>query len=328
MNAGPPLLEIDRLSIDAVSAGRQVRLVDEVSLNLQAGQVLGLVGESGCGKSLLSYSILRLLEPGLRIAGGNIRLEGKSLTDLSERKIRAIRGNEISMIFQEPLTALNPVFTVGDQVAEVFRTHRGMSKAEARRKAVDALAEVGVPSPEIRVTQYPADLSGGMRQRVMIAMALACRPKVLIADEPTTALDATIQAQILELMRGLQRNFGTAIIFISHDLGVVAEVADRVAVLYCGRVVEEAPVAELFQNPRHPYTRGLMRAVPQPDAEVMPAILHEIKGNVPRPGHLPGGCRFHPRCPIARDICTTSDPQRIKVGADHHVACWEATDAH
>lgn len=324
---GAPLLEIDRLSIDAIADGGAVRLVDGVSLDLKAGEVLGLVGESGCGKSLLSYSILRLLAPGLHVAGGDIRLDGQSLQALSDREIRAMRGNEISMIFQEPLTALNPVFTIGDQVAEVFRIHQGASKAEARRRAIAALTDVGVPSPEVRVTQYPSDLSGGMRQRVMIAMALACRPKVLIADEPTTALDVTIQAQILELMRGLQKNFGTAIIFISHDLGVVAEVADRIAVLYCGRVVEEAPVAELFGNPRHPYTRGLMRAVPQPDADAMPAVLHEIRGNVPRPGHLPGGCRFHPRCPVARDVCRVSDPQRVTIGADHHVACWEAQNA-
>lgn len=327
MEAAPPLLEIDGLSIDAMLADGPVCLVDGVTLGLRAGEVLGLVGESGCGKSLLSYSILRLLAPGLRISGGDIRLEGRSLATLPERKIRAMRGNEISMIFQEPMTALNPVFTIGDQVAEVFRTHQRLSRPQARAKAVEALAAVGVPSPEIRVGQYPADLSGGMRQRVMIAMALACRPKILIADEPTTALDTTIQAQILELMRGLQRNFGTSIVFISHDLGVVAEVADHVAVLYCGRVVEEAPVAELFRNPRHPYTRGLMGAVPQPDAEDMPDVLHEIKGNVPRPGHLPGGCRFHPRCPVARDICRISDPPRVAVGAQHHVACWEAADA-
>lgn len=328
MVSAPPLLEIEHLSIDTVTRDGNIRLVDGISLSLNASEVLGVVGESGCGKSLLSYSILRLLEPGLQISGGDIRYEGQSLPALSKKKIQDMRGNEISMIFQEPLTALNPVFTIGDQVAEVFRVHQGLSKAEAYQRAIKALADVGVPSPEIRVTQYPSHLSGGMRQRVMIAMALACRPKILIADEPTTALDVTIQAQILELINGLKENFGTAIIFISHDLGVVAEVADRIAVLYCGSIVEEASVTELFENPRHPYTRGLMRAVPQPDADFMPETLHEIKGNVPRPGHLPNGCRFHPRCTSARDICRIEAPQRVTINQNHHVVCWEATDAN
>ena len=299
-------------------------VVDGVSISLGASETLGIVGESGCGKSILSLSILGLLPGGARITEGSIRLEGQELTTLSARELRALRGDRISMVFQEPMTALNPVLSIGSQLAEVFRAHRGVSRQEARKLAVEALRAVGVASPETRVRNYPAQLSGGMRQRVMIAMALACRPKILIADEPTTALDVTIQAQILELMRNLRREFETSILFISHDLGVIAEVSDRVAVLYAGIVVEEAPTAELFSNPRHPYTRGLLAALPQPDTETLPDVLFEIPGTVPPPDDRPSGCRFHPRCSVAREICRRETPPTAMIGPNHRIACWEA----
>lgn len=319
-----PLMEIDNLVVEFGRAGSVRRVVDGVSLQLAAGETLGIVGESGCGKSILSLSVLGLLPSGARVAGGEIRLAGESLTGLSEGSLRQIRGNEISMVFQEPMTALNPVITIGEQIAEVFRTHQNAPRKAARLLAVEALRAVGVGSPETRVRNYPAQLSGGMRQRVMIAMALACRPKVLIADEPTTALDVTIQAQILELFRELRQEFNTSVLFISHDLGVIAEVADRVAVLYCGVVVEEALTADLFDNPRHPYSRGLLAALPQPDAEEVPEQLFEITGTVPAPDALPDGCRFNPRCPLATDRCRDEAPPFLTVGPGHRVACWEA----
>ncbi|MBU2486227.1 MAG: ABC transporter ATP-binding protein [Alphaproteobacteria bacterium] len=319
-----PLLEIDNLVVEFGRVGSVRRVVDGVSLQLAAGETLGIVGESGCGKSILSLSVLGLLPSGARVAGGQIRLAGESLTGLSERSLRQIRGNEISMVFQEPMTALNPVIAIGEQIAEVFRTHQNAPRKAARLLAVEALRAVGVGSPETRVRNYPAQLSGGMRQRVMIAMALACRPKVLIADEPTTALDVTIQAQILELFRELRQEFNTSVLFISHDLGVIAEVADRVAVLYCGVVVEEALTADLFDNPRHPYSRGLLAALPQPDAEEVPEQLFEITGTVPAPDALPDGCRFNPRCPLATDRCRSEAPPFLTVGPAHRVACWEA----
>lgn len=320
----PPLMEIDNLVVTFGDASSGVRIVDGVSLKLGVAETLGIVGESGCGKSILSLSILQLLPRGATISGGTIRLAGRELTKLSDRDIRDLRGNEISMVFQEPMTALNPVLTIGAQLAEVFRVHQSASRAEARKLAVDALRAVGVASPETRVRSYPAQLSGGMRQRVMIAMALACRPKVLIADEPTTALDVTIQAQILDLIRKLGEDYNTSVIFISHDLGVIAEVSDRVAVLYSGIVVEEAPTAELFDNPRHPYTQGLLAALPQPDAEEAPDQLFEIAGTVPAPGARPQGCRFHPRCAQARERCRSEEPALEAIGPDHRVACWEA----
>ena len=319
-----PLLEIDNLVVEFGRVGSARRVVDGVSLQLAAGETLGIVGESGCGKSILSLSVLGLLPSGARVAGGQIRLAGELLTGLPERSLRQIRGNEISMVFQEPMTALNPVITIGEQIAEVFRTHQNAPRKAARLLAVEALRAVGVGSPETRVRNYPAQLSGGMRQRVMIAMALACRPKVLIADEPTTALDVTIQAQILELFRELRQEFNTSVLFISHDLGVIAEVADRVAVLYCGVVVEEALTADLFDNPRHPYSRGLLAALPQPDAEEVPERLFEITGTVPAPDALPDGCRFNPRCPLATDRCRGEAPPFLTVGPGHRVACWEA----
>ncbi|SIS92604.1 peptide/nickel transport system ATP-binding protein/oligopeptide transport system ATP-binding protein [Gemmobacter megaterium] len=318
-DARPELLEISDLRIGFGSAS----VVDGVSLSLAAGETLGIVGESGCGKSILSLSILGLLPSGARITSGSIRLEGRDLTRMSAKDLRGLRGDRISMVFQEPMTALNPVLTIGSQLSEVFRVHRQVSRREARAMSIEALRAVGVASPETRIRNYPAQLSGGMRQRVMIAMALACRPQILIADEPTTALDVTIQAQILDLMRNLRREYDTSVLFISHDLGVIAEVSDRVAVLYSGIVVEEAPTAELFSNPQHPYTRGLLDALPQPDAETLPDVLFEIPGMVPAPESRPTGCRFHPRCPLARNICRTTQPPMTRIGPDHRVACWE-----
>jgi len=323
-SASPPLMEIENLSI-RFGGDKGPRIIDGLSLSLNRGETLGIVGESGCGKSILSLSILGLLPSGARVTEGNIRLEGQELTALRGRALRALRGNKISMVFQEPMTALNPVLTVGSQLAEVFRIHRGANRRTARQMAIEALRAVGVASPETRIKAYPAQLSGGMRQRVMIAMALACHPKILIADEPTTALDVTIQAQILDLMRGLRKDFDTSILFISHDLGVIAEVSDRVAVLYSGVVVEEAPTAEIFDNPCHPYTRGLLEALPQPDTETVPETLFEISGTVPPPDSRPTGCRFHPRCPIATDRCRSEEPAITEITPGHRVACWEAT---
>jgi oligopeptide/dipeptide ABC transporter ATP-binding protein len=302
------------------------RAVDGVSLNVHESQVLGIVGESGCGKSVLSLSILRLLPmPPAFFDGGAIFFRGRNLLDLSMEELRSIRGNEISMIFQEPMTALNPVFTVGDQLAEVYRVHRGLSRKEAWQRAIGMLERVGVPAPESRVREYPFQLSGGMRQRVMIAMALACRPKLLIADEPTTALDVTIQAQILDLMEKLKEEMGTAIILISHDLGVIAEMAQEVAVMYTGRVVERADTLELFDHPLHPYTRGLMQAIPGPDMSMADGELYEIPGVVPSLTDLPQGCSFHPRCALADEICRTRPPDLTEVRPGHWAACWMVT---
>ena len=321
--ARQPLLQIEDLGI-RFGGALGPRIIDGVSLELGRGETLGIVGESGCGKSILSLSVLGLLPADARITEGSIRLEGQEISGLRGRALRGLRGNRISMVFQEPMTALNPVLTVGAQLSEVFRTHRGAGRAEARRLSVEALRAVGVASPETRIRAYPAQLSGGMRQRVMIAMALACHPQILIADEPTTALDVTIQAQILDLMRNLRQEFETSILFISHDLGVIAEVSDRVAVLYSGIVVEEARTADIFEAPHHPYTRGLLAALPQPDTETLPERLHEIAGSVPPPDQRPDGCRFHPRCPLATERCRREAPAMRFVATAHRVACWEA----
>ncbi len=287
--------------------------------------MLGIVGESGCGKSVLALSILRLLPmPPAVFAGGEIIFLGRNLLTLSERELRNIRGNEISMIFQEPMTALNPVFTIGNQLAEVFRIHQGASRSEARAKAVDMLETVGVPIPGNRVKEYPHELSGGIRQRAMIAMALACRPRLLIADEPTTALDVTIQAQILDLMERLRQELGTAIILITHDLGVIAEISHRVVVIYAGRIMEQATTLELFDRPLHPYTRGLMQAIPSPEATRKSQDLYEIRGVVPSLLALPQGCRFHPRCPYVQDICKEREPGLLEIFPGHWAACWMA----
>jgi oligopeptide/dipeptide ABC transporter ATP-binding protein len=290
--------------------------------------VLGIVGESGCGKSVLSLSILRLLPmPPAFFAGGQILFDGRDLLKASTEEIRRIRGNRISMIFQEPMSALNPVFTIGNQLAEVFRVHQSLGKAEALEKAVTMLETVGVPAPRRRVKEYPYQLSGGMRQRVMIAMALACRPALLIADEPTTALDVTIQAQILDLMEQLRRDLDTAIIMVSHDLGVIAETAQRVVVMYTGKIMEAAETLALFETPLHPYTRGLMRAIPAVTSRRDQGELYEISGVVPSLLNLPSGCPFNPRCPLVGDICRRREPELREAAPGHWVACWMVENA-
>lgn len=321
--APAPLLQVRDLHTHFRTPAGTAKAVDGVSLHVQTGEVLGVVGESGCGKSVLALSVLRLLPmPPAVFAGGEIIFRGRNLLDLPEWEIRTIRGNEISMIFQEPMTALNPVFTVGNQLAEAFRIHQGASRSEALAKSVEMLETVGVPIPRNRVKEYPHQLSGGIRQRVMIAMALACRPGLLIADEPTTALDVTIQAQILDLMERLRQDLGTAIIMITHDLGVIAEISHRVVVIYAGRVVEQAQTLELFDQPLHPYTRGLMQAIPSPEATRKTQALYEIRGVVPSLFDLPRGCRFHPRCPQAQEICREQEPDLMESGDDHWTACW------
>jgi oligopeptide/dipeptide ABC transporter ATP-binding protein len=300
-----------------------------VSYSVRKGETLGVVGESGCGKSVTALSILRLVaDPPGRIVGGAIRFQGKNLLDLDQRSMENVRGNDISMIFQEPMTSLNPLFTVGHQISEAIAVHQGVGKREAMRMAVEMLRRVSIPQPEERAHSYPHQMSGGMRQRVMIAMALSCNPQVLIADEPTTALDVTIQAQILDLLRELQQAYGMAIILITHDMGVVAENADRVIVMYAGRKVEEAEVDDLFERPAHPYTRGLLASIPHLDEATGAAPsrtrLNEIKGLVPSLMHLPQGCSFAPRCSYATDQCRAAPPPLEQHWPGHWVACWHA----
>jgi oligopeptide/dipeptide ABC transporter ATP-binding protein len=301
-----------------------VKAVDGVSFHLDKGETLAVVGESGSGKSVTSLSVMRLIPvPPGRIAGGQMLFEGQDLVKKSEREMRRIRGNEISMIFQEPMTSLNPVYTVGDQIAEAIVLHQKKSYNAAMRQAAEMLDLVGIPEPAKRVKNYPHQMSGGMRQRVMIAMALSCNPKLLIADEPTTALDVTIQAQILDLMRTLQREIGMSILFITHDLGVVAEMADRVVVMYAGRAVEEAGVVDVFKDPKMPYTLGLMNSIPRVDrAATHQERLEAIPGNVPNPLSLPEGCAFHPRCKyIDKDRCMSAVPDLVDAGDGHMVRC-------
>ena len=324
------LLEIRDLQTHFRSQEGVVKAVDGLSYTVHEGETLGVVGESGCGKSVTALSILRLIpDPPGRIVGGAIEFEGLNLLDLPEEQMEAIRGNDISMIFQEPMTALNPLYRIGHQISEALALHRGLSKGEAHAVAIDMLRQVSIPEPESRVNSYPHQLSGGMRQRVMIAMALCCNPKILIADEPTTALDVTIQAQILDLMRALKEKTGTAIVLITHDMGVIAENADRVVVMYAGRKVEEAPVDELFNRPSHPYTRGLLGSIPKLD-EVAYATgddrprLHEIPGMVPALTALPPGCTFAPRCKFASEKCHQSYPPLEQKWPDHWIACWNA----
>ncbi len=327
--ASQTILQVDNLQTHFFTAVGTVRAVDGVSYDLKSGETLGVVGESGCGKSVSALSVLRLVaNPPGRIVGGAIRFEGKNLLELSEPEMERIRGNEISMIFQEPMTSLNPLFTIGRQVSEAIALHQGLSRKEAMGRAVEMLRRVYIPEPERRVHAYPHQMSGGMRQRVMIAMALSCNPKVLIADEPTTALDVTIQAQILDLMRELQETYGTAIVLITHDMGVVAENADRVVVMYAGRKVEEAPAADLFDNPGHPYTKGLLGSIPHLDTAAQSngarARLNEIKGMVPSLFDLPPGCSFAPRCGFATDRCRGETPVLEQQRPGHWVACWHA----
>jgi len=299
-----------------------LKAVDDVSLSIEAGKTLGLVGESGCGKSVTAESIMGLvpMPPG-RIAGGEVLFEGVDLLQLPESKMKKIRGNRISMIFQEPMTSLNPVFTVGDQVAEVFRLHQGLSRRETRNKVIEMFHLVGIPAAELRITDYPHQMSGGMRQRVVIAMALACNPKLMIADEPTTALDVTIQAQILDLMNKLKEETGASILFITHDLGVIAEMAQNVAVMYAGKVMEEADVDTLFAEPKHPYTVGLMSSIPVLGREKKRRRLSTIPGVVPSLFKLSEGCLFNERCTEAREECRRIEPPIINLGNGHMVRC-------
>ncbi|MEM8665068.1 MAG: ABC transporter ATP-binding protein [Pseudomonadota bacterium] len=322
-----PLLEVADLQVTFdVSRHLSVRAVDGVSFDVASGETLAIVGESGSGKSVTSLAIMGLLPKDVgRISGGTVRLSGRDITALSEAERRAIRGKEIGMIFQEPMTSLNPVHTVGDQIAEVVIRHQNLSKSKAWARAVEMLALVGIPEPGRRAGSYPHEMSGGMRQRAMIGMALACEPKLLIADEPTTALDVTIQAQMLELMADLQDKLGMAIIFITHDLGVVAEVADRVVVMYAAQVVESAPVADVFHAPKMPYTDGLMNSIPRLGASVRKERLKAIQGTVPALASLPTGCRFHPRCAFALERCATEAPALEAAGDSHMVRClrWQ-----
>ena len=323
------VLEVEELRTRFFTRDGTVRAVDGVSFALSPGETLGVVGESGCGKSVTALSVLRLIrDPPGRIVGGTVRFQDRNLLELDETEMQGIRGNEISMIFQEPMTSLNPVLSVGDQLSEPLMIHRGMARGAAWEHAVEMLELVRIPEPARRAHEYPHQMSGGMRQRVMIAMALACNPKILVADEPTTALDVTIQAQILVLMRSLQKALGTAVILITHDMGVIAENADRVVVMYAGKKVEEAPVRALFAAPRHPYTKGLLESIPRLDAELAPGRkrtrLNEIEGIVPSLHRLPPGCVFAPRCPFADAQCLEAFPPLEEAAPQHKVACWHS----
>jgi len=316
------VLEVQDLHMGFPVAHGTARAVDGVSLSLARGRVLGLVGESGCGKSMTALCLLRLVPSPGRITGGRILFQGRDLLTLPEREMRAVRGAGVAMIFQEPMTALNPVLTVGSQIAEAIAVHRPVSRREAWDRAVALLDEVGIPEPAARATDYPHQLSGGMRQRVMIAMAISCEPQVLVADEPTTALDVTIQADILALLRDLRERHGMAVLLITHDLGVVAEQADDVAIMYAGRIVEQAPVAEIFARPRHPYTQALLRSMPRLGHHV--DRLAQIPGHVPDLAKLPAGCAFRERCPIAVDACGAAPPPLEEKAPGHRAACIRA----
>ena len=319
------LLDIRGLRTQFFTDDGLARAVDGVSYSLEKGETVGVVGESGCGKSVTALSVLRLIpDPPGKIVEGEILFEGTDLLQLSAADMRRIRGNDISMIFQEPMTSLNPVFTIGNQITEAVRLHQGLNKKDALAKAVEALKLVGIPVPERRVHEYPHQLSGGMRQRAMIAMALSCNPKVLIADEPTTALDVTIEAQILDLMRTLQEELGTAIIMITHDLGVIADISRKVVVMYAGKIVEQAPVERIFASPNHPYTQGLLQSLPRVDKDASGAKqrLQEIPGIVPSLLNLPTGCKFASRCPSVMPQCKEQEPPLEPVATDHYSACW------
>lgn len=323
MKTSETLLSIENLSTSFFTSKGVVPAVSGVSLSVERGEIHGIVGESGCGKSVTSLSIMGLVAPPGRVVEGRILFQGRDLTKLDNNAMCEVRGNEIAMIFQEPMTSLNPVFTVGRQVSESILIHRKVPREEAKRQAIEMLRLVGVPEPEARYDCYPHQLSGGLRQRVMIAMALVCEPKLLIADEPTTALDVTIQAQILDLMQSLREKLRTAIILITHDLGVVAELCDRVTVMYAGTVVEEAGICELFDSPSHPYTQGLMGSIPGTAASRgLDGRLRTIPGMVPNLLNLPSGCRFHPRCSLARAICKNQVPPLFDLGGGHTARCW------
>jgi len=330
VTASAAALEVRDLSVTLRSAGRTIRAVDGMSLALAPGETLAVVGESGCGKSVTALAMMRLLPPRIAtLQAVALRLGGQDLLALSEEEMRRLRGNRISMVFQEPMTSLNPVLTVGRQIVETIRTHRGIDSAAATAEAVELLRLVRIPDGERRLRQYPFEMSGGMRQRVMIAMAVACRPAVLLADEPTTALDVTVQAQILDLLQDLQRRIGTAMVLITHDLGVVAQSARRVVVMYAGRKVEEAPVGRLFAEPRHPYTLGLLASMPRigsSAAGTTRGLLREMSGMVPVMDGRVAGCAFAARCAHAQDICRREAPAPVAVAPGHDVACWRADE--
>jgi oligopeptide/dipeptide ABC transporter ATP-binding protein len=318
--ASEPLLSVEDLRVEFSTRRGTVYAVNGISFDVARGETLGIVGESGCGKSVTSLSIMRLISMPGKVLEGEVRLRGLDIKNLSEEEMRHIRGNRISMIFQQPTSCLNPVFRVGDQISESLIIHRGYNRQQARQRAIELLTLVGIPSAKTRVDSYPHEMSGGMCQRVMIAMALACEPELLIADEPTTALDVTIQAQILELMKDLKQRFHTGIILITHDLGVIAEMADNVVVMYAGKVVEESPVNELFESPKHPYTQGLLASIP-----VLGEVrekLAVIPGSVPSLRNLPPGCRFAGRCPFVMDICRVEEPGLLRISENRTARCW------
>ncbi len=319
---GNLLLEVKNLKTSFFTDEGVAQAVDGVSFSVDKGEILGIIGESGCGKSVSALSILQLIpSPPGKILGGKIRFEGQDLLTKSASAMRKIRGNDIAMIFQEPMTSLNPVYTIGNQISENIISHHNPGRRAARKQAIAMLERVGISSPEKRIDEYPHQLSGGMRQRAMIAMALSCRPKLLIADEPTTALDVTIQAQILEIIKKLRQEFGMAVIMITHDLGIIAELADKVAVVYAGKVVETADVKSIFKDPRHPYTRALYNSIPQL-TDTRKQRLEVIPGAVPNPLKFPRGCRFHPRCRFAIDLCSNKEPQLEEVLDNHSVRCF------
>lgn len=320
--ADDPLLSVRNLETQFDTAEGTVHAADGVSFEIDAGEVLGLVGESGCGKSVTGRSLLRLIQPPGEICGGEVLFDGENILEYSREELRRLRGDRISMVFQEPMSALNPVFDIGWQVGEPLRVHRDLAKKASRDRAVELMRRVGIPSPEDRIDDYPHQFSGGMRQRAMIAMALACEPELIITDEPTTALDVTIEAQILDLIRELNAELGMAVLMITHDLGIVAELCDHVAVMYAGRIVEYGPVERIFDQPRHPYTKGLLDCIPDPTAARQ--SLTPIEGGVPDLVDLPQGCNFAARCPFAVEECTTIDPRLREVAPDHYSACiWK-----
>ena len=315
-----PLLEVRSLTTQFFTEDGVVRAVEDVSFEIFPGEILSLVGESGCGKSVTGLSLLRLISiPPGKIVSGELLFDGRDLMELEEKEMERVRGNDISMIFQEPMTSLNPVFTIGNQIMEALQLHQNLDKKEARKKAIEMLGRVRIPSPEVRIDSYPHQLSGGMRQRAMIAMALSCQPKLLIADEPTTALDVTIQAQVLRLLKEIQSEMGMAVMLITHDLGVVAEIADRVAVMYAGRIVETGPIEAIFGEMRHPYTKGLWESIPQ--LKEKRRRLNAITGQVPDPMNLPAGCKFHPRCYLMIDDCKKEEPPLYPVNGNHFSRC-------
>ena len=322
---GEILLDVKNLSTYFYTDDGVVKAVENVSFSLEKGQTLGLVGESGCGKSVSSYSIMQLIPmPPGKIVSGEILFKGENLLKYNEKQMRRIRGNDIAMIFQEPMTSLNPVYTVGDQIIEAIKLHQKLNYRASRKKAIQMLDKVGIPSPDQRIDEYPHQMSGGMKQRVMIAMALSCNPDLLIADEPTTALDVTIQAQILDLMQELKDEYGMSILFITHDLGVIAQMADEIAVMYASHIVEKASASEIFKNPRHPYTIGLFNSIPRIGTKK--ELLNVIPGTVPNPLDFPDGCKFNPRCFFKQDECEKKNPQLELVSDNHECACWFLKD--